>query len=99
MASLTRCSSCRTHILAGETTCPFCKVKLPLKGLLVATAGVVAFVSGIGCAYGCPDGQCGGGGETTTSSSSAGGGTTSSSATTSSSTTSSTTTVADAGTD
>jgi hypothetical protein len=87
MSSLTRCSSCHAHIFSGETSCPFCKVRLPLKGLLVATAGVVAFVSGIGCAYGCPDNQCGGGGETTTTTSAGGG------------TTSSTTTATDAGTD
>lgn len=58
---LERCSSCGVHIFKDATSCPFCSVRFPVKGLLTATAGVVALVAGIGCAYGCPDPQCSGG--------------------------------------
>jgi hypothetical protein len=54
MARLRRCPSCKTHVLAEEASCPFCKVRFPVKAFLMATVGVVTFVSGIGCAYGGP---------------------------------------------
>ncbi|MBK9262125.1 MAG: hypothetical protein IPM54_20265 [Polyangiaceae bacterium] len=58
---LKRCPSCRIHILEAATSCPFCSFRIPVKSIVATTAGVVALVAGIGCAYGCPDDQCSGG--------------------------------------
>jgi hypothetical protein len=66
---LTRCGHCGVHIYADEAKCPFCSgstarrrvdgVTRAARTAFAAAAGVAAFVSGIGCAYGCPDGACG----------------------------------------
>jgi hypothetical protein len=63
---LARCGHCGVHIYADESKCPFCAratTRRAATGRLArkafaAAAGVTAFVSGIGCAYGCPDGGC-----------------------------------------
>jgi len=77
---LQRCPSCRSFVLAADASCPFCKSRMAIKGLVAVTAGVVTFIAGIGCAYGCPDATCGGGtGASTGTSTGTSGSTTSSS--------------------
>lgn len=58
---LTRCENCKVHVFADESRCPFCKGKrrvIGAKKSLAVAAGAIAFMSGIGCAYGCPAGEC-----------------------------------------
>lgn len=54
MASLlVRCRSCGVHIRAESTRCPFCAARTtPLKSLASISSGAIAFMAGIGCAYG-----------------------------------------------
>jgi hypothetical protein len=60
--TLVACRSCRALIYAREKACPFCNARVhsrasnaAAKIAVGAIAGATAFISGIGCAYGCPD--------------------------------------------
>ena len=61
---LVRCGSCDRLVRSHETVCPFCSKsmrrrivgKLATKIAVGAIGGATAMLSGIGCAYGCPDG-------------------------------------------
>ena len=49
------------HVRRESASCPFCgraSNAVPLRRTLAALAGAAAFVSGIGCAYGCPPEGC-----------------------------------------
>ena len=64
---LVRCGSCDRLVRRHETACPFCGKnlrrrivgKLAVKIAVGAIGGATAMMSGIGCAYGCPEPGCG----------------------------------------
>lgn len=58
---LIRCDGCGVHVRRESSSCPFCgraATSLHFRRGLAALAGAAAFVSGIGCAYGCPPEGC-----------------------------------------
>jgi len=64
---LVRCGACDRLVRSNETACPFCGKslrrrivgKLAKKITVGAIGGATAMMTGIGCAYGCPEPGCG----------------------------------------